>query len=73
MMVLTSLHWIDISNEKNECHVKNPSMSLSLTLSKYEKVEEHIKNKTHKPNVSRLWIECDIISLCEFDLVLILV
>ena len=29
-------------------HVRNPSMSLSLKLSRNEKVEHHIRKKTHK-------------------------
>jgi len=36
--------------------VRNPSVSLSLTLSKNEKVEHHIKMKTHKPIVLRFWV-----------------
>jgi len=46
---------------------------LSPTLSRNEKVEQHIRKKTHKPNVLRFWVEGGVISLCGFDLVLILV
>ena len=32
-------------------------MSLSPTLGKNEKVEQHIRKKTHKPNALRFWVE----------------
>jgi len=32
-------------------------MSLSLTLNKNEKVEQHIKKKTHKLNALRFWVK----------------
>jgi len=37
--------------------VRYPSVSLSLTLSRNEKVEQHIRKKTHKPNVLRFWVD----------------
>jgi len=49
------------------------SVSLSPTLSRNEKVEQYIKKKTHKPNALKFWVEDDVIFLCGFDLVLILV
>jgi len=42
------------------------SVSLSLTLSKNEKVEQHIRNKTRKPNTLRFWVEGGIIPLYGF-------
>jgi len=42
-------------------------------LSKNEKIEQHIRKKTYKLNTLRFWIEGDVISLCEFSPVLILV
>jgi len=56
-----------------ERFVRYPSVSLSPTLSRNEKVEQHIKKKTHKRNALRFWVEGGVISLCEFDSVLILV
>jgi len=58
--------------------VRYPSVSLSPTLSKNEKVEQHIIKKTHKPNALRFWVEDDVIPLyigsvlilCEIYLVL---
>jgi len=43
--------------------VRYPSVSLSLTLSKNEKVEQHIRKKTHKPNALRFWVEGGVIPL----------
>jgi len=53
--------------------VRYPSVSLSLTLSRNEKVEQHIRKKTHKPNVLRFWVEGGVIPLCGFGSILILV
>jgi len=50
-----------------------PSESLNLTLSINEKVEQHIKKKTHKPNALRFWVEGGVILLCGFGSCLILV
>ena len=44
--------------------VRYPSVSLSPTLSMNEKVEQHIRKKTHKPNSLRFWVEGGVISLC---------
>jgi len=44
-------------------------VSLSLTLSKNEIVEQHIRKKTHKSNVLRFWLKVP----CMFGSVLILV
>jgi len=43
--------------------VRYPSVSLSATLSRNEKVEQHIRKKTHKPNVLRFWVEGGVIPL----------
>jgi len=43
--------------------VRYSSMSLSPTLGRNEKVEQHIRKKTHKPNALRFWIEYGVISL----------
>jgi len=50
-----------------------PSMSLSLILSKNEKVKQHIRKKTHKLNALRFWVEGSVILLYGFDSCLILV
>jgi len=44
--------------------VRYPSVSLSLTLTRNEKVEQHIIKKIHKPNVLRFWVEGGVIPLC---------
>jgi len=44
--------------------VRNLNMSLSLTLSKNEKVEQHIRKKTHKSIILRFWVEGGVIPLC---------
>jgi len=46
------------------CFVRNPSVSLSSTLIRNEKVEHYIRIKTHKPIVLRFWVESDISVLC---------
>jgi len=43
--------------------VRYPSVSLSPTLSRSEKVEQHIIKKTHKPNALRFWVEGGVIPL----------
>jgi len=43
--------------------VRYPSVSLSATLSRNEKVEQHIRKKTHKLNVLRFWVEGGVIPL----------
>ena len=45
------------------------SVSLSPTLSRNEKVEQHIKKKTRKPNVLRFWVEGGVIFLYGLTLV----
>ena len=55
--------------------VRYPSVSLSPTLSRNEKVEQHIRKKTHKLNALRFWVEGGVIPLyvwpsshsCEFS------
>jgi len=39
------------------------SVSLSPTLDRNEKVEQHIRKKTHKPNALRFWVEGGVIPL----------
>ena len=53
--------------------VRYPSVSLSPTLSRNEKFEQHIRKKTHKPNALRFWVEGSVILLCGFGSVLIIV
>jgi len=43
--------------------VRYLNVSLSLTLDRNEKVEQHIRKKTYKPNALRFWIEGDVILL----------
>jgi len=46
-------------------------VSLSPTLGKNEKVEQHIRKKTHKPNALRFWVKGGVILLYGFSSVLI--
>jgi len=39
-------------------------MILSSILGENEKVEQHIRKKTHKPNELRFWVEGGVIPLC---------
>jgi len=43
--------------------VRYSSVSLSPILGRNEKVLQHIRKKTHKPNVLRFWIEGGVIPL----------
>jgi len=47
----------------------DPSLSLNLTLSRNEKIEQHIRKKTHKLNVLRFWVEGGVIPLYGLALV----
>ena len=38
-------------------------MSLSPILGMNEKVEQHIRKKTHKPNVLRFWVKGGVVPL----------
>jgi len=40
--------------------VRNPSVSLSPTLTRNEKVEHHIRIKAHKPITLRFWVESGV-------------
>ena len=40
--------------------VRNPSVSLSPTLTRIEKVEHHIRIKAHKPITLRFWVESGV-------------
>jgi len=44
--------------------VRYPSVSLSPTLSRNERVEKHIRKKTHKPNTLKFWEEGGVIPSC---------
>jgi len=52
--------------------VRYLSVSLSPTLSKYEKVEHHIRKKTHKSNALKFWVEDGVILLFRSGSCLIL-
>jgi len=54
-------------------NVRYLSASLSLTLSRNQKVEQHIRKKTHKSNALRFSVEGGVIPLCGSDSCLILV
>jgi len=43
--------------------VRYSSVSLSPTLGRNEKVEQHIRKETHKPNALRFWVEGGVIPL----------
>jgi len=47
----------------NVC-VRNPSVSLSPTLTRNEKVKHYIRIKTHKPIALRFWVESGVSVLC---------
>jgi len=44
--------------------VRNPSVSLSPTLTRNEKVEHHIRIKAHNPIALRFWVESGVNFLC---------
>jgi len=44
--------------------VRYSSVSLSPTLGRNEKFEQHIRKKIHKPNALRFWVEGGVIPLC---------
>jgi len=51
--------------------VRYSSVSLSPTLGRNEKVEQYIRNKTHKLNALRFWVEGGVIpdmGLAQFSL-----
>ena len=48
--------------------VSYSSVSLSPTLGRNEKVEQHIIKKTYKPNALRFWVEGGVIPLCRLAL-----
>jgi len=41
-----------------------PSVSLSPTLGRNEKVEQYIRKKTHKPTALRFWVQGGVLPLC---------
>jgi len=45
-------------------NVRNPSVSLSSTLTRNEKVEHYIRIKTHKPIALRFLVESGVSVLC---------
>jgi len=44
--------------------VRNPSVSLSSTLTRNEKVKHYIRIKTHKLIALRFWVESGVSVLC---------
>jgi len=44
--------------------VRNPSVTLSSTLARNEKVEHYIKIKIHKLIALRFWVESGVNALC---------
>jgi len=53
-----------LSNIIWKAAVRNPSVSLSPTLTRNEKVEHYIRIKTHKPIALRFWVESGVSVLC---------
>jgi len=49
--------------------VRYSSVSRSPTLYRNEKVEQHIRKKTRKPNALRFWIKDGVITLYELTLI----
>jgi len=45
-------------------YVRNPSVILSTTLARNEKVEHYIRIKTHKPIALRFWVKSGVNALC---------
>jgi len=60
-----SLFCPELKQKLNEKTVEDLSVSLSLILSKNEKVEYYIKIKVHKTIILRFWIESVINVLCD--------
>jgi len=54
-----------------EVFIRNSNVSLSLTLSRNEKVEQHIRRKTDKHTVLRFCVKDVVNSLCESNSCLI--
>ena len=46
--------------------VRNPSVILSPTLARNERVEHYIRIKTHKPIALRFWVESGVGILCSW-------
>jgi len=46
--------------------VRNPSVSISPTLTRNEKVEYYIRIKTHKPIALKFWVESGVNVLCAW-------
>jgi len=61
-----SLHFVLLLYVDDIIIFRYSSVSLSLTLDRNEKIEQHIRKKTHKPisNALRFWVEGGVISLC---------
>jgi len=55
--------WLWENDMLNEVSVRNPSVSLSPTLIKNEKVEHYIRIKTHKLITLRFWVESGVNAL----------
>jgi len=53
--------------ELEKVYVRNPSVSLSPTLTRNEKVEHYIRIKTHKPIALRFWVESGVSLLCGYS------
>jgi len=49
-------------------NVRYVSVNLSPILSRNEKIEQNIRNKTHKPNALRFSVEGGVILLCGLTL-----
>ena len=53
--------------------IRYPSVSLSPTISRNEKVEQHIRKKIHKPNVLRFWVEGGVIFLYVGSILILII
>ena len=53
----------DVSGFLLSIPVRNPSVILSPTLARNEKVEHYIRIKTHKPIALRFWVESGVSAL----------
>jgi len=52
--------------QQKDKYVGDPSVSLSLTLGRNDKVKHYIRIKTHKLIALRFWVESGVIALCDW-------
>jgi len=68
-----SLIYQGLTPYQNAKGVRYPCVSPGPTLSRNEKVKQHIRKKTYKPKALKFWVEGGVILLCWFGSCLILI